>query len=169
MKRILKPEHVTAIIDSREQLPYDLAPLSMLDGTLNTGDYSVLGLEHLVAVERKSLDDMLGCVGRDRDRFEREIARLRGFEAKAIVIEASWDDVDAGVWRSKVKPAQLRGSLIAWMTDGVPLVLAGTRDQAALFVSRFLFTAARRRYGQLLTFLDAMEAKNEGDQNARKA
>ena len=69
----------TVIIDSREQAPLAFANLPSEVGTLDTGDYSIRGLEHLVAVERKSLDDLLGIVGRDRQRFRRELQRLRGF------------------------------------------------------------------------------------------
>ena len=69
----LDPSNVIAIIDSREQKPLDLEPLTTITSTLVTGDYSVRGLEHVVAIERKSLDDLVGCVGRDRERFDREV------------------------------------------------------------------------------------------------
>ena len=48
-------ENLTAIVDLREQLPLDLSPLRTIRGTLATGDYSVQGLENIVAIERKSL------------------------------------------------------------------------------------------------------------------
>ena len=54
----LRPDQVVAIQDTREQLPLDLHPLRVEVGTLATGDYSVLGLEHVVAVERKGLSDL---------------------------------------------------------------------------------------------------------------
>ena len=57
---------IIAVIDSREQRPLDLSPLGTVCATLVTGDYTVRGLEHLVAVERKSLQDLVGCVGRQR-------------------------------------------------------------------------------------------------------
>ena len=41
----LDPGRVTAIIDTREQLPLDLSPLQTVMQTLTTGDYSVQGLE----------------------------------------------------------------------------------------------------------------------------
>ena len=63
----LRPDQVTAIIDNREQLPLDLSPLQTVAGTLATADYSVRGLETVVAVERKSLSDMLGCIGQHRE------------------------------------------------------------------------------------------------------
>ena len=37
----LQPADVTAIVDTREQLPLDLSPLRVERGTLATGDYSV--------------------------------------------------------------------------------------------------------------------------------
>jgi DNA excision repair protein ERCC-4 len=62
----LRPEQVVAIVDTREQLPLDLAPLAVEVGTLATGDYSVRGLVDVIAIERKSLPDLLGCIGQDR-------------------------------------------------------------------------------------------------------
>ena len=79
----LKAEDVTAICDSREQLPLDLAPLKTVRGTLTTGDYSILGMENIVSLERKSLDDLLDGA---EDLFGRLRNRLRpraGFSAIA--------------------------------------------------------------------------------------
>ncbi len=58
----LKRETITAIVDTREQCSLDLTPLQTIRGSLTTGDYSVAGLEHVVAVERKSLRDLIECV-----------------------------------------------------------------------------------------------------------
>ena len=66
----VRPEQFTAIIDSREQNPLDVSPLQAITGTLVTGDYSIQGLESVIAIERKSLDDLLGCCGRERKRFD---------------------------------------------------------------------------------------------------
>ena len=70
---VLKPENVCALVDTREQLPLFLSPLRSVTTTLATGDYSVRGLENIVAIERKSLPDFLSCVGRERERFDREV------------------------------------------------------------------------------------------------
>jgi len=100
----LKPEQVTAVIDTREQIPLDLRPLGMVDGTLTTGDYSVVGLEHHIAIERKNLMDLLGCVGQHRDRFEREVQRLLAYPVRALVVEATWADIEAGQWGPRSRP-----------------------------------------------------------------
>ncbi len=105
----LRPDQVVAIIDTREQLPLDLEPLAVEVGTLPTGDYSVKGLETVVAIERKSLTDLLGCIGQDRERFDREVMRLLAYPVRAIVIESTWQEVEAGQWRSKVTPAAAVG------------------------------------------------------------
>ncbi len=149
----LKPEAVTAIVDTREQLPLDLTPLHTVAGTLSTGDYSVQGLEHVVAIERKSLPDLLGCVGQHRERFDREVQRLLAYPTRAIVVEATWADLEAGEWRSQVTPAAAIGSVLGWIAQGVPVVMCGDHERAGRYVGRILFTAARRRWREARAFV----------------
>lgn len=142
----LRPESVTAIIDTREQLRLDLSPLRVETGTLATGDYSVRGLEHVVSIERKSAEDMLACIGRERERFDREIQRLLAYPVRAVVVEAGWQFFERGEWRGNVTPNAAIGSLLGWIATGVPIVMAYDHARAGRFVSRLLFTAARRRW-----------------------
>jgi DNA excision repair protein ERCC-4 len=142
----LRPEQVVAIIDTREQLPLDLAPLAVEAGTLATGDYSVKGLVDVVAIERKSLADLLGCIGQERERFDREVMRMLAYPCRAIVVEAAWADLEAGGWRSRVTPAAAVGSCLGWIAAGVPMIMAGDHERAGRYVGRLLFTAARRRW-----------------------
>ena len=55
------------VVDTREQRPYRYP--GSLRGTLPSGDYSLLGLESLVAVERKEKADAYASLGRGRARF----------------------------------------------------------------------------------------------------
>ena len=142
----LRPEQVVAIVDRREQLALDLAPLQTVAGTLATGDYSVQGLEHVVTIERKSLSDLVSCVGVERDRFDREVQRLLAYPCRALVVESDWPTIEAGGWRSKVTPAAALGSLLGWVAAGLPIVMASDHQRAGRYVSRLLFTAARRRW-----------------------
>jgi ERCC4-type nuclease len=142
----LNAEQVTAIIDTREQLPLDLSPLQTVAGTLTTGDYSVRGLESIVAVERKSLSDLLGCIGVNRERFDREVLRLLAYPTRAIVVESTWPDLEQGEWRSQVTPAAAVGSVLGWIAQGVPIIMVGDHERAGRYVSRLLYTAARRRW-----------------------
>ena len=54
----------------------------------------------MVAVERKTMDDLLACVGRERDRFKRELQRLRAYRFRLLVVEADAAVIEAGDWRS---------------------------------------------------------------------
>ena len=76
-----KPEYIVAV-DTREQKPYRF-PHSEVK-TLATGDYSIVGLEDQVAIERKSKEDAYSSLGQGRDRFERELERLSKFDYAAI-------------------------------------------------------------------------------------
>lgn len=163
----LRPEETVAIIDTREQLPLDLTPLHVTSGTLATGDYSVVGLEHLIAIERKGAEDMLACIGRERERFDREIQRLLAYPVRAIVVEAGWQFFERGEWRGNVTPNQAIGSLLGWITAGVPIVMAYDHERAGRFVSRMLFTTARRRWREaraLIAIVKDVEAMPEREE-----
>lgn len=142
----LTPENVVAVVDSREQLPLDLAPLKVEVGTLVTGDYSLKGLESIVSIERKSLGDLLSCVGNQRERFDREVQRLLAFPTRCLVVESTWAEIEAGQWRSRVTPNAALGSLLGWVAAGLPVVMAGDHERAGRYVSRILYIAARRRW-----------------------
>ena len=149
----LKPEWITALVDIREQRPLDLAPLRTETKTLTTGDYSVAGLEHVVAVERKSLADLVLCVGKERKRFEREVQRLLAYPVRAIVVESSWADLELGNWRSQVTPESAVGSVLGWIAQGLPVVMAGNRKRAEEYVVRLLLITVRRRWREALALL----------------
>lgn len=62
--RIPKP---VVLVDTRERKPFrlDANHPNWIGGerkvVLKTGDYTVLGMEHLLALERKSLADLVAC------------------------------------------------------------------------------------------------------------
>ena len=93
----------TVVIDTREQLPFifggirslakdgrRLIRIPTMRGTLSEGDYSLFSHEHLVSVERKSLSDLFGVIGHDRERFEAELLRLNEKVVAAVVVESDW-------------------------------------------------------------------------------
>jgi DNA excision repair protein ERCC-4 len=134
------------LIDSREQRPYAL-PNSRV-ATLATGDYSIEGHDDKIAVERKSLEDLYGCFGQSRDRFERELERLAKFPYPAIVVEATLAAVLDGTQFSKVHPHSAVGSLLAWGTRyRIPFWLCGDRRMAAGAVRKILYAALKEITG----------------------
>ena len=150
----LDPKNVIAIIDSREQNALNLEPLTAVTSTLPTGDYSVRGLEHVVAIERKSLQDLVACVGSDRERFDREVQRLLAYPVRILVVESSWDAIESHEpinpqWRGKVTREAVLGSLMGWQAAGLSVHMAGDHQRAGKHVARMLYTVARRRYAEL--------------------
>lgn len=149
----LKIEDLTYLIDTREQTPFDFASMDprirTASATLPTGDYSIRGLEHLVTVERKSLDDLIGCVGRGRERFERELQRMKSYTARCVVVECSWDALEFGDYRSQITPKALTGSVMGWMEMGILFFFARNATEAARFTANFMFISARRRFREL--------------------
>jgi ERCC4-type nuclease len=153
----LDPSKLTAIIDSAEQTPFDLSPMRMEVGSLQTGDYSVKSLERYVTVERKAWGDFLSCVGKQRKRFDKCVERMRGFEVKAIVIEGTWDMVYAGEWERDLNVLQVASAIHGWICRGIPVIMAGTHALAAAHTRRILTIAAQRRWRENLHLIQAVE------------
>lgn len=156
-RKELEQGDIMAVADAREKMPLPLdLYLPCVTKHLITADYSVLGLENYIAVERKSLVDAVLCAGRERDRFDACIKRMKSYEVRALVIEASWQDIDAGAWRSQLKPSQLKAAIYSWAKH-VSIIPAGDRATAANVVSGILFSAARERWRQLQSFYDSLK------------
>jgi DNA excision repair protein ERCC-4 len=154
----IQPENVTAICDTREQTPLDLSPLRTIGGTLDTGDYSIQGLEHVVRVERKSLPDLIACVGRERERFDREVQRLLAFPVRLLVVEATWSQIESHEpanpqWRGSITSTQVIGSLLSWTARGLPVHMAGDHQRAGVHCARVLYSVAKHRYAELRTLI----------------
>jgi ERCC4-type nuclease len=145
----LDPTSITAIVDTREQDPLDLSPLTSIRGTLPTGDYTIQGLEHLVCIERKSLPDLLGCVGSERERFDREVHRMLAYPVRVLLVESTWPEIELGQWKSKITSQAVIGSLLGWVASGLQVELVGSHERAGQHASRLLYTVARRRYREL--------------------
>lgn len=162
MHKKLRPEDITAIIDTREKVPWQLSPILSTMGTLTTGDYSVKGLEHMIAIERKSLPDLLMCIGKERERFEKEIQRLLAYPSRAIIVESKWEYFVSGDWpvlgiRSLVNPSSAMGSVLGWIERGIPILFGGEAQDCAVLCSRLLYIAARRRFYELKCFYDQLK------------
>lgn len=117
-------------IDTREQAPFHFGgmradaskhykPLAIETQvcTLRTGDYSIVGLEHEITIERKSISDAFSTFTVHRDRFERELERMQAMRFAAVIIEADWSQLLAGPARSE-HPERIAKSvyrsILAW-------------------------------------------------------
>jgi hypothetical protein len=147
------------VIDTREQAPFAFKHEKYIGvviepGALDTGDYSLAGLTDKVAVERKSLPDLVACLGRERERFERELQRAAALDAFAVVVEASWTELAAGQYRSQLNPHAACQSVAAFMArHRIPFLFAGSRAGAEYVCWSFLhqyLKSARKRFKSIV-------------------
>lgn len=150
---------MTIIVDSREQAPFPFRGaryegVAVEVGTLPTGDYSLAGLTDRVAVERKELPDLVACLGRERERFERELQRAAALDAFAVVVEASWQELASGQYRSRLNPHAACQSVLAFAGRyRVPFLFAGSRAAAEYMAWGFLrqyLEGARKRWASIV-------------------
>ena len=146
---------MTIIIDTREQLPYKFQTPTV-KGTLDTGDYSLVGLEHLVSVERKTLDDLIGCLCAGRERFERELHRSQALNYFALVVEASLSDIVNGSYHSQMIPKSAIQSLMAFSVRyRLPIFFVESRSYGARITESLLLKYAKELTKRAEAILEA--------------
>lgn len=118
----------TVLIDGREKAPYSFTgltapaakqhqPLLVPSRTcyIETGDYTIDGMESEVAIERKSLEDLYATIGGHRERFERELQRLASMNFSAVVVESTLGDaINRPPEWSSLNPKTVYHSILAW-------------------------------------------------------
>lgn len=110
-----KLPELTIIKDTREQDGWDFQAeekrsgkcqiVSCVDKKLDTGDYSIEGLENLFTIERKNgFSELFGNLGSkvSRERFEREMERMSEIPHSYILVETvlSKDTLTLGIPQS---------------------------------------------------------------------
>ena len=138
---MLAARDIIIVTDTRERRPYHLP--GAIAKALPTGDYSVASFEDRISVERKSTDDLLSCIGGQRQRFERELERLKNIPYAALVIEANLNEL-LNNNRSDIHPSAILGSLVAWSWRfHLPIWFAGDRVTTQMLVERLLNKGAQ--------------------------
>lgn len=139
-------------VDTREQLPYrfDKDQVELVTGALPAGDYSLPGFEDRVAVERKSLDDLISCLmNSNRDRFERELQRASHYDLFCVIVEATLLDVSRGNYRSQMNSHAALQSIVAFQVRyRVPFLWCGNRAGGEYMtfslLSKYLYELGKR-------------------------
>jgi ERCC4-type nuclease len=152
--RIPKP---VIIIDSNEsRCGYRFERFSRwIAGTeqrrLMGGDYSILGLERLVAIERKApADAVTSVMPPARSVFLERCSRLAKYQRKAIVIEASYAAMRSSYeefTESRAHPNAVVGSYLAIQERwGIPVHFVDGPELAEEFVAHLLTKFYVRRW-----------------------
>lgn len=140
-----------AIADTREQRPleFDSPYISnVVTKKLDTGDYSIVGLEDVLCIERKgSLVEFYRNA--TQKRFDDELERMRAYKYKFLVLEFSLTEVDGipfTLGLKKEQRDQCRVSskyIMKRITDiqvdyGVNIIFAETRELVTTIITNIM-------------------------------
>ena len=113
------------LVDTREQRPLPFkCPTKRVK--LDTGDYSVDGIQTVFRAERKRPKELWSCVGVDRERFRNQLERLSAFPYPMLVIERSITQLRQAPPNTRLSYSQVSSRLMRWsMSFGIPLWFLG--------------------------------------------
>jgi len=150
------------VCDTREKenSAYSFPKYEVKRKKLDSGDYSILGMESRISLEKKELPDIYNCCGNDRKRFVSELTRLSLFEYAAIIIESTMSDfilypeafnkkllkrckrnltLDYKTLKMKMSPKAAINSLFAWsIRYDVHVFWCGSREYGQATALRLL-------------------------------
>jgi ERCC4-type nuclease len=115
------------LADTREQLipPFPLG-CEVRRHCLAEADYTTELLLDVARIERKSPGDFASTITWERDRFDRELARLLPFRWKCIVVESDFDEVFVG---RRLHPHAVLGAMASLLARwDVPVLFAGSPE-----------------------------------------
>lgn len=174
---IIRSAHVpkpVVLIDTREQQPFALLAdhPNWIGGErrckLKTGDYTVEGMENLLVLERKNLADLVACTVVYRERFLANCQRLAKFRWKAILIEATYEDIKTPFDEFDI-PSQVHSNAVCGTLDAIeakfniPIVYTSTHrelavERAASWLSKYFtyWWLEQNGYGRVLVDSDKL-------------
>ena len=136
-------ESISIVIDSRERRPYSFTLPTVVAG-LKVGDYSLAGFEDRIAIERKTIGDLIACLSSGRKRFERELKRGRELDYFCLVVETDLKALTDGKYRSRMNPESVVQSLLAFSVRyRLPIFFVGGRKRGQQVTQGLLSKYAR--------------------------
>jgi len=115
----------TVVVDSREKRPVRFE--GSICKKLQVGDYSLSGYEDCIAVERKSFDDLYGCLTLRLKDFQQQLRALALLRHGCLLVESTPDNILIGHFRCKLpgRVALMRLLSLARKAGNVPVWFAG--------------------------------------------
>ena len=108
-----KAEPFIVLADTREQAIPPVPEIVVVQRKrLKEGDYSTPALERIARIERKSITDLASTLSWGRERFERELERLKSLRFTCICVEG---DVTQVYRVTQMHPHAILGSLSAML------------------------------------------------------
>ncbi len=145
--KIVIPDGFTLIQDTQEKKPIFKPAEYIINRHLKTGDYSMVGFEEVITIERKSKPDLFGSIY--KARFKRCIARMLEMEWKALMIEGTEDFTMRKTGYSSVEINPLYHQLASWETAGIHIYFSkGKRDAQDWILTRLIHFFRHKREGR---------------------
>lgn len=136
----MKKNDFTIIVDTREQQPWSFDHYAKANRKLDTGDYSVEGLENLLAIERKkSINEIANNI--IESRFKDVIQRLSSMKYSYILLEFDLENVlnypigsslPKHMWNKvKISPSFIMKHILEWqMFHNIKVIFCGCPSNA---------------------------------------
>lgn len=141
------PDDFILMVDSREQeqgrSAYVYEDVRYIRKGLQVGDYSMLGFETKIAIERKAQEDFYVSIcdkqANGQSRMVNQVARLKKLDFAGMVIECSLEELLNPVTGfSSIHPNSVYGNLVSLVIRHGVHVFCGTREQCRLMVLSWL-------------------------------
>jgi ERCC4-type nuclease len=108
------PDGFVIVVDTREQYPlFDPIPkgLAVIRDTVKIGDYTIMGLETKVAIERKCESDFFSYIGSERIKTTKKLEAMSNMYFSALVIQVDEYDLYNPSIPTKLTHEHVRGFL----------------------------------------------------------
>ena len=168
-KKFKKPDipDYYVVKDTREQNGYFFSKFNkcagMVTQKLDTGDYTIEGMEDKICVERKaSVEEISINLCKQKHAFMNEIERMKEFPHRFLILEFSLDDLikfpdETRIPADKIKSVRITGKYILrclmefQVHDGIHVVFADDKYNAFRYISSLfkrineLYTVGRQK------------------------
>jgi ERCC4-type nuclease len=144
----MRHEEFTIIVDTREQQPWEFEHHSVAHKKLDTGDYSIEGLEELLGIERKkSVSEFANNI--TESRFKDVVMRMSQLKYSFLLLEFDLNDiliypigstVPKKMWdKIKISPAFiLKHILELQLSHNIKVVFCGDSSNAKKMAEHIL-------------------------------
>jgi len=135
-----KYDDFTIIVDTREQQPWTFKNHAVANKKLDTGDYSIEGLENILGIERKkSISEFANNI--TESRYQDVVMRLSQLKYSFLLLEFDLEDVliypigstvPKRMWdKIKISPAFLIKNILELeLTHNIKTMFCGSSDNA---------------------------------------
>lgn len=144
----------TVVVDTREKAAYSFKEYDNCTGMvrkkLDTGDYSIEGLEDVICIERKAtVTEIANNIVESNHRFDREIERMKDYKHKFIICEFSISDLlnfpeNSDLPKSVKDKIKISGKFLLkrlmefQIYNDVHVVFCGNKENAFYFVASLI-------------------------------